>query len=61
MVLCGARSRGNFSKCYMKMLLTMGERELPIAMPSFVVVVVVGRTCRPPENMWFSSTPSTVP
>jgi hypothetical protein len=40
----------------MKMLLTMGEKELAIAVPFFV-----GRTCRPPENMWFSSNPPAAP
>jgi hypothetical protein len=33
--LCYAESRASSSKCSMKMLLTMGDRELPIAMPTF--------------------------
>jgi hypothetical protein len=33
--LCGAESRGNCSKCSIKMSLVIGEIELPIAIPFF--------------------------
>jgi hypothetical protein len=43
---CYAESRAIFSKCSMKMLLMMGDRERSIAMP-----LSVGRTYCPPENV----------
>jgi hypothetical protein len=40
----------------MKVLLTMYDRELPIAIPFFI-----GRTYHPPENKWFANKLPAVP
>jgi hypothetical protein len=50
--LCFSESRANFSKCSMKMLLTMGDRELPIAIPfSAEELVVYLKICGSQANI----------